>query len=1075
MNQPSESTAPALDPSVVSSSSDATNSPLQALQALDPGKLKTWLDDWRALFGVMFADVMAIAVAVGVPRPAAQVTAGIVIAALTVLAIVILLRKRPKKQTRLVESVAFKGPHRYLNSEILPGQTRRALAQQLFDKVCSSTSNICVVTGESGAGKSSLIDCALTRRLRQDGYRVIYVERYPPLFEDVDSDPVHQVWQEIIGEKSSSKVLLILDQFEELLDNLPEVASRKALGECLRDVLESDWKVVIGIRKESYIDLREIQAALRGWMTLDDTFYVRNFGREEAALIIEECAARADIACPRDLCNMIAADLTLMNREVRPTDLQVVCAALRDPMTVDRYQEEGRATGLRAAYLAERLQLAGEPRLTKQVLRELCDIPNNKKRANPVSVEEIVKAVRVAGFGEASEDVVTDILGRLKELDIVTVAYGRARSHWSLVHDYFVEPIKLATENSENRRESLLAELEYFKLQVDRSRWFTIPVKKVRELKRNLPAELLTDRTTRRLIRRSLVLGHGQPVVLYLSLSLISVASVVLLTADWDVWHSEGEPSEKLIRIDDPDNTLIARRTRGSPGARFIVSIPEHGAEMPPAFSVWDAQTAKEVRNHQSVVSAVAVPVLAAFGDYLSADLFLWSYNSVKREVQRWSGESTPDWAEVMPPESYPGGEFSLDRVQPEDPSRGVVFRKEGCNNDDKDKGCVGIYFPKTKQWKVVPNRDLFPQGGAFSELRPLDGLFSENFRAWISGGYAQDAVNKRLTMNTRVTIWRGDLEHTVCGQNFEGYLTAIGMLETSKGVHVVLADPQQEKLHVLRYQGGGNGCRLVSSDWPKPLQTMSTSFLFGGPADIMVSGQGFLLRQDEPTRTVIWSIDVDKGKFVEPIVAGGPAPRNVKGALVWNPQGRDAVAVWVHGQDQPFYLNGLQLAATDLIAFDRSFRFMLQTAADGHGRLWNVANRGTQFREIPTVGSNEGFTSFNFSFDENAVIGRKRGGQLFGWSLPDGDSLGYLGGVGSEVIWSSYDARCGQIFVWTREGQVLDWRRGANFAIFGFIGGETCSRPVENGAQVRHARLGNRSSPTALSRLDVSAESQRH
>src|SRR5262249_27783732 len=99
-----------------------------------------------------------------------------------------------------------------------------------------------------------------------------------------------------------------------------------------------------------------------------------------------ECAEQDGIVPDQDLPELIADDLA-MNGRIRPADLQIVCTALSGDLTVERYRSEGRAAGLRSRFLKSVIEISGDAVLARTVLRALCDIPNNKKSAEPLRCE----------------------------------------------------------------------------------------------------------------------------------------------------------------------------------------------------------------------------------------------------------------------------------------------------------------------------------------------------------------------------------------------------------------------------------------------------------------------------------------------------------------------------------------------------------------------------------------------------------------------------------------------------------------------------------------------------------------
>lgn len=858
------------------------------------------------------------------------------------------------------------------------------------------------------------------------------------------------------------QTLLILDQFEEVLSRLDDSQSRERLGHYLRTAISSGWRIVVGVRKEYVADIQEIAKQLDRRITLDeDIFNVRNFDMAEAANVIGECAARDSIQCSTELRLLIAGDLAI-NKQVRPPDLQIVCYSLCEDMTVERYREEGRATGLRAKFVAEMMDLAGNPNLTRGILRDLCDIPNEKKHA-PRTSAEILASISV-NHPHATVDSVAGVLEHLAEAYIV-LKTSATPARWLLVHDYLVEPIKLATEAAETKRESLLAELGSFRAALARDRRLVIPVEKVREIRRNLPQQLISDRVTRNLLRRSSIIGYGKPLGLNLSIVFASLFSVILLTAQWDVWQPIGDASRDVIGLASRDMPLRAWRTTSSEGSKIIISLfGNYERADASQFSVWDTDVGREVGKHSDVKSSGALPNLGPYAaaDSVDENRYLWSYNAATGEIRRWDGDKEVDWRHIAPRESRPGAGFVISQFQPAQPQDGVIFERERCTADTPS--CIGILLPKStlntrSSWREITRASISPDGRAEPGSKELM-FFTKNARGW--------AVSN-TTGRTRVTIWPADMTQPLCTSTFDDPMFLVGVSELDGSEYAGFYAPASRQLHMLSTAieavPGERACNDVTDTWPgQPGESVASSAVgeaLPGISEVLSTPKHFLLRQDELTRTIIWPIQIVQGKFEKPIIASNVAPR-VGRAFVWTTG--SSTSIWPANRDTVTSLPLAGLSASDQISFDENFGHMLRTNAAGHADLFKIAldtNEGA--RSVLAI-KESGFTNFHFSHDQKAIIGRRRGGELFGWSL-NGDTLGALGGIGSRVVWSAYDADCERMLIWTDEGQMLDWRRGIQMPLLGFFPANDCpGSPTRLSGAIRNARIETKNSPLSAS-----------
>ncbi|MBS0422334.1 MAG: ATP-binding protein [Proteobacteria bacterium] len=1017
--------------------------------SLDLNKIKNTLQETQSIVGLVFASVLSAAATLQVPPLWAKYLAATITGLLlTIAALVTFKRSSASKTTpsagsQSQEGAAFRGLKRFHTGETLPGKSRRVLAGALLNKVKSANFRICVVTGDSGAGKSSLIDCALTEPMRAAGFAVARVDRYSiyerstmRLSRRSAGKAAEQIWQLVIqGVQRESKdedvgTLLILDQFEEALLQLTDSDSRRSMGDAIATALASDWKIVIGIRKEYLSDLQDVARALNLRITLaEDIFNVRNFDATEAAAVIEECALRDGIACSKVLCDEIAEDLAT-NGEVRPPDLQIVCDSLRRQMTIDRYRERGRATGLRAAFLTETMALAGPPELTRSILRQLCDIPNNKKSRDPLTLNELVERVAAGAGKAATSEAVQAILTNLADAYIL-VRLGTAElPRWSLIHDYFVEPIKLATEDAETRRESSMAELDFYLAKMVVNKKTVIPLARLRDIKRGAPKHVLEAADTRKLLFRSIVIGYGKPIGLNVLVGALAIVSVLMLGTEWHVWRSMGNASIVGGDTNPSEAGLSAWGMASDSGSRIIVaSEGDYNHPENRAVSVWDAESGQEIGEYSGSESSIVSNYLTSlWSPAPSARFYLWSYKPGNGELKRMAGGKTADWSHIIPVAARPGPGFSISLLQPPDPSGGVVFEDFQCQ--ESSTSCMGIFFPATDSYREITRQSIAPSGspatGSGSHAPVQDSMF---FTAGSKGWLARSPDG-----HARITLWRADMQNLLCDFSTEGSVVLIGVLELNGMVYAALYSPSQQQLHTIsasvesiKYAGA---CPDKVADWPKTLT------LQPGLVQMLLTPNHFLLRQDEPTKTVIWPIDPVAGKFSDPITAQNVAPR-VDGAFVWTLEGGSDAGIWLPNRDAFFKVAGLGLASTDRVIINEQGDHLLRTTKEGRGELWRITT-SSRTADLVLQFKGSGFTSFNFSHNQKAVIGRRRGGQLFGWSL-DGQKLGPLGDLGSNMIWSSYDPKCDRMLIWTAEGEILDWRRGIAAPLLGFFPENRC------------------------------------
>ena len=181
-------------------------------------------------------------------------------------------------------------------------------------------------------------------------------------------------------------------------------------------------------------------------------------------------------------------------------------------MSVAVYQEELRASGHRSRSIKSVIDMTVDALLARFVLRELCDIPNNKKRAQPLTASYIAERAREGVPGpRVTEDSVLAVLRVLREAQIVVSTEIAAAVLWSLIHDYLVEPISLATEQHNTRSEAARLRLDYFLALAASNKRFLIPLYELRAIDNYAPPAELQRLASKTLIFRSRTSGHAKP------------------------------------------------------------------------------------------------------------------------------------------------------------------------------------------------------------------------------------------------------------------------------------------------------------------------------------------------------------------------------------------------------------------------------------------------------------------------------------------------------------------------------------------------------------------------------------
>jgi hypothetical protein len=1021
----------------------------------NPEDIKKFFESWWQTASTIIGTIVGALAVFQIPSTVAYAIAVPLVLGGIGLTIIIFRResKRREKDARTLEAItatrqdsggaAFRGLRRFRKGESLPGPQRRREAAQLLNQVTHHDFRIALVTGDSGSGKSSLLECSMVESLEKAGHAVVMISNAATLGEsggqvnvkDPDIGTIITTINRRIDNKFKSKneardehnggnVFIILDQFEELISRFREDNDRAALGEFLKGIIEEKIKVIIGIRKEYLVDFKSVAARLTFPVSFEDTFLINNFDLVEAIAVIKECAQRDCIAFDEDLPSQIAEDLSIEGR-VRPADLQIVCTTLSGDLTLERYQSEGRAAGLRSRFIKEVIDITGDPVLARTVLRELCDMPNNKKLAEPLKAESIAEKARLAAPGaRATVEAVNSVLQALCQARVVVFSKEFNDARWSLIHDYIVEPIKLATEEQTTRSESASARLNYFISRAKNDLRVIIPFQELRSIRRDAPPAALRQPAARKLIRRSLIIAYGKPIALTAGAVGASLLVFILVASERGQWRIVNIASHWDGAKGSPKGgaRITANQVRLPDGkSALVVGTGFNPSDRVDRLTVWDPQTGDIIAIHTGMLN-------------LSGD-WLWSYDEATGRLARIQPGGKEEMFLVTPKENRPQG--ALNVVSWNDPV--VTFKSDRRTFRTDFEAFLNL---SKRAWSILEEKKLHPQLeiGSYSHSA-LDDKF---FRAHV--------INKGEI--SKLTIFLVNSSEIIFEQNFNSYVRLLSVKDLGSRTAVTII--RDSSLEVLLLEKSSSedlqANSIVSARQVVPIpdelrpamMERESPWPLKSRIQVFETDHQLLIADNQQTRTVIWIFDPASMKFEAPIISAAPAvmiaPSNFgppKG-IAWITAGQSGPTIWLEGQATPFVLKGLQIGAKDEITISNDSRRMLVHSENGSGELWDIdTERGVALWLSQTTTSL--LTRVFFSSDQQLVLVRHEGGQHSVWHR-DGKFMGSLGTMGSDISWSIYHSSCRQVLIWNEEGQRLDLRRGFVVPIFGFIPERECN-----------------------------------
>ncbi|MBD1865171.1 MULTISPECIES: hypothetical protein [Trichocoleus] len=358
---------------------------------------------------------------------------------------------------------------------------RETEVNQLIARISSTQHKLIVLYGQSGVGKSSLVNAGLVPSLEQ---LTITARCVTPVVLRAYTDWIKTLGQclsaavtatsaaiKIFPPPSTTKAILeqlrrnnernlltmlVFDQFEEFFFICRDRTKRQQFFEFLRDCLNIPFvKVMLSLR-EDYLHLllecsryTKLEVINNNILDKDILYHLGNFSPEQATALIQSLTARSQLylepALVEELVQELAGDLG----EVRPIELQVVGDQLQTEKirTLADYRQFGSKAELVQRYLAEVVADCGPPngRTARLVLYLLTDENNTR----PCKTQ-----AEIAADLEAQPERLDLVLEIFVLSGLVSVLRETPADRYQLIHDYLVLFIR------QEKEAELIAELQ---------------------------------------------------------------------------------------------------------------------------------------------------------------------------------------------------------------------------------------------------------------------------------------------------------------------------------------------------------------------------------------------------------------------------------------------------------------------------------------------------------------------------------------------------------------------------------------------------------------------------------------
>ena len=355
------------------------------------------LTEWQNLFVLVFSILGSVFAAFQTwdkNKIIASLIAGSIVAAAFIW---IYYRESKKKKAILPEEVtdsAFVGLNSFDEKDQARFFGRGADTGELRDKVTHRDYRFGVLTGESGSGKTSLINAGLIPKLKEKGYHAVYLR----LLNDpeqvirktvgkelkIEAKPEESLKEYLARVTTETNAILILccDQFEEFFIRVPTESSREGFMSIVVDCYQDNdlpVKFLFALREDFLSRILEFNQYFNKPMSTDRIYRLKNFDTDQAADIIQRSVQCVNLPFETGLSKRVADNLSI-NGRVLPTELQIVCLQMqrRHIFSEEKYKAIGEKEALVHSYLEDVVRLSGNERDVKLVLRSMISEENTK-------------------------------------------------------------------------------------------------------------------------------------------------------------------------------------------------------------------------------------------------------------------------------------------------------------------------------------------------------------------------------------------------------------------------------------------------------------------------------------------------------------------------------------------------------------------------------------------------------------------------------------------------------------------------------------------------------------------------
>ncbi|MFM7406837.1 MAG: eIF2A-related protein, partial [Cuspidothrix sp.] len=340
---------------------------------------------------------------------------------------------------------------------------------KLKTRIAEDKNKLIVIHGQSGVGKSSILQAGLIPALQQE---TIAAKKVLPLFLRVYTNwlgelkqglnvvtipelPLHSAIIQQLRNNSNNNLLtvLIFDQFEEFFFVYQQQTTRQEFYDFLRECLDiPDVKVVLSLREDYLHYLLEIERKFANLKLTDivnsidiigkyNRYYLGNFSPTSAKQVFTSLSQRSKYPLEEKLIDKLVEELAGNIDEIRPIELQIVGTQLENLhiTTLEEYQEVGNKEKLVAGFLENVINDCGTDN-DKEIANLVLYLLTDENKTRPLKTySELAEELKIL---DKNIDNLADVIKILVASGLVVLIPESPENRYQLVHDYLVEFIR---------------------------------------------------------------------------------------------------------------------------------------------------------------------------------------------------------------------------------------------------------------------------------------------------------------------------------------------------------------------------------------------------------------------------------------------------------------------------------------------------------------------------------------------------------------------------------------------------------------------------------------------------------